>query len=196
MKACCPFLRRGKHKVVTVAPSYLPICSVLLISLQDSSFPVGSPYEIGNTYWTPSLKEEEIYIQMSRWNYREIPHNLITLSNPLGEGQFGEVYQAEWEIPQHGHVNVAVKVVKKGAPREERLKLLQEAAILGQFRHRHIVSLLGVVTLGEPVSGWIQNSFVQSSGTSDRTVTTVRVGCSELMPFTAILQQGVDTYGA
>ena len=169
---------------------------MLLISLQDSSFPVGSPYEIGNTYWTPSLKEEEIYLQMSRWNYREIPHNLITLSNPLGEGQFGEVYQAEWEIPQHGHVNVAVKVVKKGAPREERLKLLLEAAILGQFRHRHIVSLLGVVTLGEPVSGWIQNSFVQSSGTSDRTVTTVRVGCSELMPFTAILQQGVDTYGA
>ena len=125
---------------------------------------------------------------MSHWNYREIPHNLITLSNPLGEGQFGEVYQAEWEIPQHGHVDVAVKVVKKGAPQEERLKLLQEAAILGQFRHRHVVSLLGVVTLGEPVSGWVQNYFVQSSGTSDITATTVCVRCSELMPFTAVLQ--------
>ena len=106
------------------------------------------------------MKEEEIYLQMSHWNYREIPHNLITLSNPLGEGQFGEVYQAEWEIPQHGHVDVAVKVVKKGAPQEERLKLLQEAAILGQFRHRHVVSLLGVVTLGEPVSGWIACSII------------------------------------
>ena len=135
-------------------------CCLFVISLQDSSFPVGSSYEFGNTYWTPSLKEEEIYLQMSHWNYREIPHNLITLSNPLGEGQFGEVYQAEWEIPQHGHVDVAVKVVKKGAPQEERLKLLQEAAILGQFRHRHVVSLLGVVTLGEPVSGWIACSII------------------------------------
>ena len=134
------------------------------------------------------MKEEEIYLQMSHWNYREIPHNLLTLSNPLGEGQFGEVYQAEWEIPQHGHVDVAVKVVKKGAPQEERLKLLQEAAILGQFRHRHVVSLLGVVTLGEPVSGWVQNCFVQSSGTSDTTATTVCVRSGELMPFTAVLQ--------
>ena len=90
---------------------------------------------------------------MYHWNYREIPRNVVTLGNQLGEGQFGEVYQAEWEIPERGPVDVAVKVVKKGAPQEERLKLLQEAAILGQFRHRHVVSLFGVVTLEEPVSG-------------------------------------------
>ena len=32
------------------------------------------------------------------------------------------------------------------------MKLLQEAAILGQFRHEHIVHLVGVVTVDEPVS--------------------------------------------
>ena len=104
-------------------------------------------------YWTPGLEEDDIYSQMYHWKYREIPCNLITLSNRLGEGQFGEVFRAKWGIPPHGPVDVAVKLVKKGAPLKERLKLLQEAAILGQFRHRYVVSLLGVVTLGEPVSG-------------------------------------------
>ena len=70
----------------------------------------------------------------------------------LGEGEFGEVYKAVLKTPKRTSQDVAVKVVKKGAPKEERLKLLQEAAILGQFRHRHVVSLFGVVTLGEPVS--------------------------------------------
>ena len=46
-----------------------------------------------------------------------------------------------------GAQDVAVKLVKKGAPREERVKPLQEAAM-------HIVSLLEVVmhmhTVGEP----------------------------------------------
>ena len=134
----------------------------LAISLQGLSFPHQSHYEFDSctSYWTPGLKEEEIYSQMSRWKYREIPHNLITLNNQLGVGQFGEVYRAEWEIHQHGLVDVAVKLVKKGAPQEETLKLLQEAAILGQFRHRHVVSLLGVVTLGEPVSRCILNCYV------------------------------------
>ena len=128
----------------------------LAISLQGPPFPHQSRYEFDSSvsYWTPGLEEEEIYSQMSCWKYREIPHNLITLNNQLGVGQFGEVYRAEWEIHQHGLVDVAVKLVKKGAPQEETLKLLQEAAILGQFRHKHIVQLAGVVTLGETVS-WV-----------------------------------------
>ena len=35
---------------------------------------------------------------------------------------------------------------------EEKVKFLQEAAIMGQFRHPNIVKLMGVVTVGEPVS--------------------------------------------
>ena len=46
---------------------------------------------------------------------------------------------------------VAEKLAKNGAPLEARLKLLEEAAILGQFRHRHVVSL---VSLGQPVTGF------------------------------------------
>ena len=72
------------------------------------------------------------------------------MSSQLGAGQFGEVYKGELQTT-HGPVDVTAKLVKNGAPQEERVKLLQEAAILGQFRHRHNVHLVGVVTVSEPV---------------------------------------------
>ena len=103
-------------------------------------------------YWSPSSKEEEIYAQMSRHKYQEIPRDKVKMLTKLGEGQFGEVYKAVLKTPTGTSQDVAVKVVKKGAPQEERLKLLQEAAILGQFRHNHILHLVGVVTTDEPVS--------------------------------------------
>ena len=47
---------------------------------------------------------------------------------------------------------VAVKSLKDGVDPHERLLFLQEAAIMGQFRHRNLVRLYGVVTQGEAVS--------------------------------------------
>ena len=104
------------------------------------------------SYMAPSSKEEEIYAQMSQWGYQEIPRASVPLSEKLGVGQFGEVFKAELKAPNGASLDVAVKLVKKGAPAEETTKLLQEAATLGQFKHKHVVRLIGVVTLGEPVS--------------------------------------------
>ena len=103
------------------------------------------------TYWSPSNKEKEICAQMSHHNYKEIPREDVKTLTKLGEGQFGEVYKGVLKSPTGTSQDVAVKLVKKGAPQEERVKLLQEAAILGQFKHKHIIDLLGVVTVGEPV---------------------------------------------
>ena len=56
-----------------------------------------------------------------------------------------------WQSPA-GAVEVAVKTLQSSASQEDRVKFLQEAAINGQFRHPNVVKLLGVVTVGEPVS--------------------------------------------
>ena len=69
----------------------------------------------------------------------------------LGSGQFGDVYKGIWEHTA-GDVEVAVKTLKKEAIKEDRVKFLQEAAIMGQFRHPNVVTMYGVVTDGEPVS--------------------------------------------
>ena len=51
-----------------------------------------------------------------------------------------------------GAMDVAVKQLQSGASEEDKVKYLQEAAINGQFRHPNVVKLIGVVTVGEPVS--------------------------------------------
>ena len=48
-------------------------------------------------------------------------------------------------------MDVAIKTLKDDASEEEKVKFLQEAAIMGQFHHPNIVKLYGVVTIGEPV---------------------------------------------
>ena len=46
---------------------------------------------------------------------------------------------------------VAVKSMESGASEEERVKFLQEAAIMGQFNHPNIIQLLGVVYEGKVI---------------------------------------------
>ena len=73
------------------------------------------------------------------------------ITEHLGSGQFGTVNKGIWQSPA-GAVEVAVKTLQSSASQEDRVKFLQEAAINGQFRHPNVVKLLGVVTVGEPVS--------------------------------------------
>ena len=56
-----------------------------------------------------------------------------------------------WSSPV-GPVDVAIKTLKNTSDEQEKVKFLQEAAIMGQFRHPNIVKLHGMVTVGEPVS--------------------------------------------
>ena len=92
---------------------------------------------------------------MSNGKYIEIPLSKVKKGHKLGEGQFGEVFKGVWTTPANS-LTMALKSLKSSASDEERLKLLQEAAIMGQFIHPHIVKLYGVVTLSEPVSTCVQ----------------------------------------
>ena len=69
----------------------------------------------------------------------------------LGSGNFGHVESGLWHSPV-GMRQVAIKLLKANATEDDKVKFLQEAAINGQFHHRNVVNLIGVVTVGEPVS--------------------------------------------
>ena len=73
--------------------------------------------------------------------------------NSIGAGHFGSVSKGLW-FNGHSPVDVAIKKTKD-ANEQERVKLLQEAAIMGQFAHNNVVRLHGVVTVEEPVSIYI-----------------------------------------
>ncbi len=72
------------------------------------------------------------------------------ISEFLGSGAFGTVNKGVWQSPG-GAMEVAIKT-NQSKDEGDRIKFLQEAAIMGQFRHPNVVKLYGVVTVGEPVS--------------------------------------------
>ena len=49
-------------------------------------------------------------------------------------------------------MEVAVKSLEGEPTEEERVKFLQEATIMGQFKHPNIIRIVGIVTTSEPVS--------------------------------------------
>ena len=76
---------------------------------------------------------------------------LISIQEQLGSGQFGEVCKALWSI-SGATKELAIKTLRAELPEEEKVRFLQEAAIMGQFSHPNVIKLYGVVTVGEPVS--------------------------------------------
>ncbi len=74
------------------------------------------------------------------------------MADHIGSGNFGDVYKGVWLKDKTKERLVAIKKLKRDADNEDKVKFLQEAAIMGQFRHPNVVNLMGVVTVGEPVS--------------------------------------------
>ena len=65
-----------------------------------------------------------------------------------------------WKSP-NGTIPVALKIVKQEAADEEKIKFLQEGAIMGQFHHPNIIRIHGVVTMDEPVSKYRLHGLYQ-----------------------------------
>ena len=72
------------------------------------------------------------------------------ISGQLGSGQFGNVERGTWQ--NKVELEVALKTLKEGSSDENKVKFLQEAAIMAQFKHPNIVTLHGVVSDKKPVS--------------------------------------------
>ena len=68
----------------------------------------------------------------------------ITLHESLGEGEFGTVYKGVWASSPQGPLQVAVKSLHS-QEKDNKYKLLKEAAIMGQFSHPNVVKMYGVI---------------------------------------------------
>nr|AVT56263.1 sevenless [Boisea trivittata] len=76
----------------------------------------------------------------------------ITLTKFLGSGAFGEVFEglALSLNNSESHTRVAIKTLRKGANNQEKAEFLKEAQLMSNFRHPHILQLLGVCLDNDP----------------------------------------------
>ena len=103
-------------------------------------------------YFPPAETENEIYGQLAEKKHLLIVKDMIKLLEKLGEGEFGEVYRGMFNSRTSQPMEVAVKVTKPDASLLDKIKFLQEATIMGQFNHRNVSKLFGIVTSSQPVS--------------------------------------------
>ena len=87
----------------------------------------------------------------------------LSLSSELGSGEFGVVRRGVWSVGGEER-EVAVKSLADGSTEEKRIQFLQEAAIMGQFKHPSIISLHGVLLDQEPVCNiWCSDQCIIDS---------------------------------
>lgn len=78
---------------------------------------------------------------MDKW---EIPRSEIQLIGKLGSGNFGEVFYGKWR----NDIDVAVKTLRPGMSKQA---FLQEASIMKELIHSHLVTLYAVCSQEEPI---------------------------------------------
>ncbi|XP_053394577.1 focal adhesion kinase 1-like isoform X6 [Mercenaria mercenaria] len=83
----------------------------------------------------------------------EISRERISLLDILGNGQFGDVHKGVYREKDGNEVPVAVKTCKEDNEESMTEKFLEEAYIMQQFDHPHIVKLIGICSAARPV--WI-----------------------------------------
>ncbi|KAL5475522.1 hypothetical protein EMCRGX_G025349 [Ephydatia muelleri] len=105
-----------------------------------------------NPYYAPASQEMELYIQLENQKILKVRrHEIETTDAMLGSGHFGGVQVAVWNGPK-GKCEVAIKTLNPSSIKpEDKIKFLQEAAIMAQFKHPNVIQLYGIVTDGEQV---------------------------------------------
>ncbi|XP_025412408.1 proto-oncogene tyrosine-protein kinase ROS isoform X3 [Sipha flava] len=81
-----------------------------------------------------------------------IKREQITLTKRLGSGAFGEVFEGKVKdiIRGETEIRVAIKSLKEGATQSEVVEFIKEAKLMNNFKHRHILQLIGVCLDNDP----------------------------------------------
>ncbi|CAG7731841.1 unnamed protein product [Allacma fusca] len=74
----------------------------------------------------------------------ELDRLCVELGDIIGQGQFGDVHQGWFRTKEAEKIPVAVKTCKLDADAATRDRFLEEAYIMQQFDHPHIVKLIGI----------------------------------------------------
>ncbi|XP_019850411.1 PREDICTED: uncharacterized protein LOC100638128 isoform X2 [Amphimedon queenslandica] len=117
---------------------------------KDNASTNGVFFSESDIYWTPGADCSSIYDQLYKYKFRELRRDQIKIGDHLGSGQFGSVCKGVWQSPT-GPLEVATKTLTGNTSDDDRVKFLQEAAIMGQFHHPNVVKLYGMVTIEEPM---------------------------------------------
>ena len=91
------------------------------------------------------IEEDTDYSSLSNKSY-EIDRKQITLLSVIGKGQFGDVQRGTYTIADGSAVEVAIKTCKEDCDPSVSEKFLEEAYIMQQFDHPHIIRLIGIIS--------------------------------------------------
>lgn len=91
------------------------------------------------------IDEDTDYSSLSNKSY-EIDRKQIQLLSIIGKGQFGDVHCGTYTITDRNAVEVAIKTCKEDCDPSVSEKFLEEAYIMQQFDHPHIIRLIGIIS--------------------------------------------------
>uniref|UniRef100_A0A3Q3WWU3 Tyrosine-protein kinase n=1 Tax=Mola mola TaxID=94237 RepID=A0A3Q3WWU3_MOLML len=100
-----------------------------------------NPRSLGVLLEEPCAQQRELF-DMEPW---ERPREEFRLLRKLGEGHFGEVWEAHWTAE---HRKVAIKTLKQDTKQDEFVK---EVQALKSLHHPKLIQLLAMCSRGEPV---------------------------------------------
>ncbi|KAJ9583818.1 hypothetical protein L9F63_021821, partial [Diploptera punctata] len=129
-----------------------------------------------------------------------LPHirrDQITLTKFLGSGAFGEVFEGNARnlANSEGETRVAIKTLRKGATEQEKAEFLKEAQLMSNFKHEHILQLLGVCLDNDPnfiIMELMENGDLLSYLRSNRPLLLIALYTGNSLTLLDLLKMCVD----
>ncbi|KMQ86680.1 proto-oncogene tyrosine-protein kinase ros, partial [Lasius niger] len=114
--------------------------------------PIMTDIELATLNEMPSgnVQLNALYVPKSQYNLDKfaltiIEKKQITLGKFLGSGAFGKVHQGILkDFEGSDTMHVAIKMLRKNATSREKIEFLEEANLMSDLRHKHVLRLLGI----------------------------------------------------